>query len=117
MQPFEIDTKGSSTNQTICVTVRHADVAAREVSVWTGEGSSGGTPHEVRSRQFSAVDSQGTYIDEKTLAQQSLGYVQLAFFALCPPPALLLSPTPVLDRSVGAESHRISKGDHVWGVR
>ena len=68
MKLFSIYTKVTLKHTPICFTARHADVAAREVSVWTAEeGSSWGRPHVARSREFSAIDSRGKYVDEKAI--------------------------------------------------
>ena len=65
--------------------------------VTIGTSSCSGSLSVARYRKFPVVASHGTCIGVKTLNQLPLGCIQLVLFARCPPPALLLSRTPVLD--------------------
>lgn len=107
VQPFVTGTQVSSPHETICVTVRHVVVPAREVRGRTWVCPSRGSLLVVRSRQFPAFASRGTHIDQNTVVQQSLDCVQLTVAAVCPRPALVLSRTPLPDGSVDEESVRV----------
>ena len=58
-----------------------------------------------------AIASHGTYFDVKTLDQLPLGCMQLALFALCPSPALLLSGARVSQRRISHFKGRPAGGD------